>query len=73
MYFERWVQRTLIHKSLGNETATANVLGEKEKKESPCLSPSPSRSLIDSEKRHRRHLDSSNAALMEDKYCTNPF
>lgn len=41
MYFERWVQRTLIHKSLGNETATASVLGEKEKKRKSLSLPIP--------------------------------
>lgn len=70
MCFERWVQRTLKHKSLGNETPS--VL---DKKTPPshhvifCFL----RSLTDSERRlMARHLDSSNAALVEGKCCTNP-
>lgn len=70
MCFERWVQRTLKHKSLGNETPS--VLDKKPPSHHVifCFL----RSLIDSERRlMARHLGSSNAALMEDKRCTNPF
>lgn len=71
MYFERWVQRTLIHKSLGNETPS--VL-DKKKLPLIMLFSVFLRSLIDSERGlMAKHLDSSNAALMEDKCYTNSF